>query len=145
MIFNIYYSHEAFAMAPPQDTDDIIRSFNPDTYTRHELDGKPISKIDKPISTVDKPKCWYQGSKRFVTDYYGYREYQGRDAYGYFHQLQNLDKGTQVEPLSFTKNVYDNSYNSSKNPDYQVTNNGINSNYQGSKCKPEHAFVSLLL
>jgi hypothetical protein len=44
-------------MSPPQDTDDIIRSFNPDTYTRHELDGNPISKVDKPTSNVDKPRC----------------------------------------------------------------------------------------
>jgi hypothetical protein len=57
IIFNIYYPHEAFAMAPSQDADDVIRSFNPDTYTRHELDGNPISKVDKPTSNTDKPKC----------------------------------------------------------------------------------------
>lgn len=130
MLFNILFPHEAFAMAPTQDTDDVIRSFDPDTYTRHELDGKPIPKIDK-------PKCWWQ-KKRFAIDYYGHKEYQGRDAYGYYHQPQNLDKGTQVEPLSFTKSAYDNYYNSSNNPDYQVSGNRINSNYQGSRCKPEH-------
>ena len=57
ILFNISFPHEAFAMSPPQDTDDVIRSFNPDTYTRHELDGKPISNVDKPTSNVDKPKC----------------------------------------------------------------------------------------
>lgn len=133
MIFHIYYPHEAFAMSPPQDTDDVIRSFNPDTYTRHELDGNPISKIDKPTSNVDKPRFYH---RRFVTDYYGYKEYQGKDAYAYFHKPQSLDKGTQVEPLSFTKSVYNNSYNSSNNPDYQVSDN--RTNYQVSKCKPEH-------
>lgn len=145
IIFNILFPHEAFAMSPPQDTDDVIRSFNPDTYTRHELDGKPISNVDKPTSNVDKPKCWWQ-KKRFALDYYGYREYQGRDAYAYYHQPQNLDKGTQVEPLSFTKNVYENSYNSSNNPDYQISDNHTNSNYNKlvgksldkSICKPEH-------
>jgi hypothetical protein len=70
-------------------------------------------------------------------DYYGHREYQGRDSYGYYHQPQNLHKGTQVEPISFTKNVYDNSYNSSNNPDYQVSHNRTNSNHQVFKCKPE--------
>lgn len=30
--------YEVFAMGP----DDIIKSFNPDTYIRHELDGIPI-------------------------------------------------------------------------------------------------------
>jgi len=142
MIFHIWLPHEAFAMAPPQDTDDVIRSFNPDTYTRHELDGKPIS-------NVDKPKCWWQ-KKHFTVDYYGHREYQGRDAYGYYHQPQNLDKATQVEPLSFTKNVYDNTQNSNyttpytcNNPDYQVSDNRTNFNYYGgkaldkSRCKPE--------
>jgi hypothetical protein len=34
-------------MDPPRDNEDVIKSFNPDTYTRHELDGKPIV----------KPKC----------------------------------------------------------------------------------------
>jgi hypothetical protein len=47
IIFNIYYSHEAFAMAPPLDTDDVLRSFNPDSYVRHELDGNPVSKVEK--------------------------------------------------------------------------------------------------
>lgn len=128
IISNIWFPHEAFAMSPPQDTDDIIRSFNPDTYTRHELDGKPISK-------VDKPRCWWQKG-RFVTDYYGHREYIGRDAYGYYHKPQSLDKSTQVEPLSFTKSVYDNYYNSSNNPDYQLSDN--RTNYPVFKCKPEH-------
>jgi cellulose synthase/poly-beta-1,6-N-acetylglucosamine synthase-like glycosyltransferase len=54
ILFNIYYPHEVFAMAPPQDTDDIIRSFNPDTYTRHELDGNPITKVDKPTYNEGK-------------------------------------------------------------------------------------------
>jgi hypothetical protein len=48
IIFNICFPHEAFAMSPPQDTDDVIRSFDLDTYNRHELDGKPISKVEKP-------------------------------------------------------------------------------------------------
>jgi hypothetical protein len=42
--------------------------------------------------------------------------------------------------LSFTKSVYDNSYNSSNNPDYQVSDN--RTNYQVSKCKPEHELHS---
>jgi hypothetical protein len=71
-------------------------------------------------------------------DYYGHREYQGRDAYAYYHQPQSLDKGTQVESLGSPKNVYDNSYNSSNNPDYKVSDNHTNYNYQRSKCKPEH-------
>jgi hypothetical protein len=45
MISNIFFPHEAFAMEP--NTDDIIRSFNPDTYNRHELDSKPISNVNK--------------------------------------------------------------------------------------------------
>ena len=128
ILFNISFPHEAFAMSPPQDTDDVIRSFNPDTYIRHELDGKPILK-------VDKPKCWYQGRSRFSVDYYGRREYQGRDAYGYFHPPQNLDKATQVEPLSSTKAIYDNPYDTSNNPDYQLSDNRTNSNHQEAKCK----------
>jgi len=130
IIFSIIFPHEAFAMSPPQNTDDVTKIFNPDNYIRHELDGNPISKIDK-------PKCWWQKG-RFVTDYYGHKEYQGKDAYGYYHQPQNLHKGTQVEPLSSTKSVYDNYYNTSNNPDYQVLDNRTNFNYQGSKCKPEH-------
>lgn len=126
IIFNIWFPHEAFAMAPPLDTDDVLRSLNPDSYIRHELDGNPVSK-------VEKLKCWYQSKSRFSTDYYGNREYQGRDAYGYFHQPQNLDKATQVEPLSSTKTVYDNPYNTSNNPDYQVSDNHANSNHQESK------------
>jgi hypothetical protein len=35
-------------MEPIKDTEDVLKSFNPDTYTRHELDGKPIFKADKP-------------------------------------------------------------------------------------------------
>ena len=130
MIFNICFPHEAFAMSPPQDTEDVIRSFNPDTYIRHELDGKPILK-------VDKPKCWYEGRSHFSVDYYGHREYQGKDAYGYFHPPQNLDKATQVEPLSSTKTVYDHSYNTSNNPDYQLSDNHTNSNHHESKSKQE--------
>jgi hypothetical protein len=68
----------------------------------------------------------------------------GKDAYRYFHQPQNLDKATQVEPLSFTKCVCDNSYNNSNNPDYQLSDNRNNyqisdnrTTYQQSKCKPE--------
>jgi len=139
IIFNILFPHEAFAMAPPQDTDDVLRSFNPDSYLRYELDGNPVSK-------VEKLKYWDKSKSRFITDFYGSREYRGRDAYGYFHQPQNLDKATQVEPLSFTKNAYDNSYNSKSYSDYPVSNNRTNTNYQElagksidkSKCKPEH-------
>ena len=138
IIFNIWFPNEAFAMSPPQDTDDVIRSFNPDTYTRHELDGKSISKVDKSFPKVDKPRFManFKPSPCFRTDYYGYVEYMRDDAYGYYHKPQNLDKATQVEPLSFTKGVYENSYNSSNNPDYQLSDN--RTNYQGSKCKPEH-------
>jgi hypothetical protein len=46
-----------------------------------------------------------------------------------------LDKATQVEPLNPTKTVYDNYYNTCNNPDYQVSDNRINSSYQESKCK----------
>ena len=95
VLFNIISPNEAFAMEP--NTDDVIRSFNPDSYIRHELDGKSIT----------KPKCLYQGRSRFAVDYYGHKEYQGRDAYGYYHQPQNLYKATQVEPLSSTKTVYE--------------------------------------
>jgi hypothetical protein len=57
-----------------------------------------------------------------------------------------LDKATQIEPLSSTKTVYDNSYNSKNYPDYPVSNNRTNTNYQELagksldkfKCKPEH-------
>jgi len=112
-------------MDPPRDTDDVIRSFNPDTYIHHELDGKPLK--------VDKPKCWYQARSPFAVDYYGHREYQGRDAYGYYHQPQNLYKGTQVEPLCFNKNVYDNPYNTCNNPDYQVSDNRTNYQELGGK------------
>src|SRR5437764_13520782 len=120
-------------MSPPQDTDDVIRSFNPDTYTRHELDGKPVLKVDHP--KVDKPRFMsnFKPTPRFATDYYGHREYMHDDAYGHFHKPQNCDKATQVEPFSFTKSVCDNSCN---NPDYQVSYN--RTNYQGYKCKPEH-------
>lgn len=134
IIFNIWFPHEAFAMSPPQNTDDVLRSFNPDSYVRHELDGNPISK-------VEKLKCWYQGKSRFTTDYYGNREYRGRDAYGYFHQPQNLDKATQVEPLSSTKTVYDNPYNTSNNPDYQVSDNRTNYNHQKPKAKNVNSLV----
>lgn len=113
-------------MSPPLDTDDVLRSFNPDSYVRHELDGNPISK-------VEKLKCWYNSKSRFTTDYYGNREYQGKDAYGYYHKPQNLDKATQVESLSSTKTVYDNPYKTSNNPDYQVSDNRTNSNYQKAK------------
>ena len=105
MIFNICFPHEAFAMEPPKNTHDVIKSFNPDTYTRHELDGTPIPKIDKP--RINLPKS------RFAIDYYGHKEYMRSDAYGYFHRPQNLDKSIQVEPTSFSKSVYDNSYNNS--------------------------------
>jgi hypothetical protein len=47
IIFNICFPHEAFAMAPPLDTDDVLRSFNPDSYIRQELDGNPVSKVEK--------------------------------------------------------------------------------------------------
>ena len=150
LLFNIWFPHEAFAMEP--NTDDVIRSFDPDTYTRHELDGKPISNVDKPISNVDKSKCWW-GKKRFAIDYYGQKEYQGRDAYGYYHPPQNLNKATQVEPLNYNKNVYDNPYDirnpdysklyTSNNPDHQVSDNRTNYNCQELggkavyKCKPE--------
>ena len=130
IIFNICFPHEAFAMAPPLDTDDVLRSFNPDSYIRQELDGNPVSK-------VEKLKYWDQSKSRWYTDFYGSREYIGKDAYGYFHPPQNLDKATQVEPLSTTKTVYENPYNTSNNPDYQVSDNRTNSNPQESKCKPE--------
>jgi hypothetical protein len=130
VLFNIISPNEAFAMEP--DTD-VIRSFNPDSYISHELDGKPIT----------KQKCLYQGKSRFTVDYYGHKEYQGRDAYGYYHQPQNaygyyhepqnLDKATQVEPLSSTKTAYDNRYNTCNNPDYQVSDNRTNFNHQGYK------------
>ena len=125
MIFNICFPHEAFAMEP--NIDDVITSFNPDTNNCHELDSKPISNIDK-------SKCWW-GKKRFAIDYYGHKEYQGRDAYGYYHPPQNLDKATQVEPLSSTKAVYESSINTCNNPDYQVSDNRTNFNHQGSKYK----------
>jgi hypothetical protein len=47
MIFNICFPHEAFAMSPPLDSDDVLRSFNPDSYIRCELDGNPVSKVEK--------------------------------------------------------------------------------------------------
>jgi hypothetical protein len=34
-------------MAPPLDTDGVLRSFNPDSYIRYELDGNPVSKVEK--------------------------------------------------------------------------------------------------
>jgi hypothetical protein len=46
-----------------------------------------------------------------------------------------LDKVTQVEPLSPTKTVYENYFNTCNNPDYQVSDNRVNSSYQESKCK----------
>jgi len=139
IIFNIWFPHEAFAMAPPLNTDDVLRSFNPDSYIRYELDGNPVSK-------VEKLKYWDKSKSRFITDFYGSREYIGKDAYGYFHPPQNLDKATQVEPISSTKTVYENPYNTSSNPDYQVSDNRTNTNYHElagksldkSKCKPEH-------
>lgn len=128
IIFNIWFPNEAFAMAPPLDTDDVLRSFNPDSYIRHELDGNPVSK-------VEKLKYWDQSKSPFTTDYYGHREYIGKDAYGYFHKPQNLDKATQVEPLSSSKIVYENPYNTSKNPDYQVSDNCTSSNSKEPKAK----------
>lgn len=130
IIFNVWFPHEAFAMSPPQDTDDVIRSFNPDTYIRHELDGNPVSKINI-------PECLNPGKKHlpvdygqkelFGKDYYGKTEYLGKDAYGYFHSPQNLNKGTQVEPLTTSKTISDNS----PNIDYSTK-------YRGTKCKPEY-------
>jgi hypothetical protein len=38
IVFNILFPHEVFAMDP----DNLVRSFNPDTYIRHELDGTPV-------------------------------------------------------------------------------------------------------
>ena len=139
IIFNIWFPHEAFAMAPSLDIDGVLRSFNPDSYIRYELDGNPVSK-------VEKLKYWDQNKSRWYTDFYGTREYRGKDAYGYFHQPQNLDKATQVEPLSSTKTAYDNPYKASNNTDNQVSPNRTNTNYQElagksidkSKCKPEH-------
>src|SRR6266480_7614688 len=45
-IYSVYIficPHEAFAMEPH----DILRSFNPDTYIYHEIDGTPINNTDK--------------------------------------------------------------------------------------------------
>lgn len=40
----IIFPQEVFAMEP----EDVFKFFNPDTYISHELDGKPISKLDVP-------------------------------------------------------------------------------------------------
>jgi hypothetical protein len=79
-------------------------------------------------------------------DYYGYKEYQGRDAYGYFHQpkSQDLDTVHQVKFTGSNKNVYYNPYSICKNTDYQTSDNytpyrpvcqELNSK---PICKPEH-------
>jgi len=61
MIFNIWYPHEAFAMAPPKD---------------------------------------------WIIDYYGNKQYMGKDAYGHFN--------CSVKPYDFENTSWD----KSKNPDY---------------------------
>jgi hypothetical protein len=43
IIYFIVFPHEVFAMEP----NEVIRSFNPDTYIRHELDSTPIHGSNK--------------------------------------------------------------------------------------------------
>jgi hypothetical protein len=71
IVFNIYYPHEAFAMAPPKDY-----------FT--------------------------------VVDYYGNKEYMGKDAYGHFN--------CQVKPLDI-ENTY---LGKSRNPDYTIPDKPVN-------------------
>lgn len=42
LTYFIVFPQEVFAMEPEA----VLKSFNPDTYIRHELDGKPIYKLD---------------------------------------------------------------------------------------------------
>ncbi len=53
-IYSVYIficPHEAFAMEPH----DILRSFNPDTYIYHEIDGTPIELRD----TMGDPRTYH--------------------------------------------------------------------------------------
>jgi len=128
VLFNFLSPNEAFAMEPPLNTD-ALRSFSHDSYLRYELNGNPASKLEK-------LKYWDQINSRWYIDYYdGTRRYKGEDPYGFFHPPQNVDKATQVEPLSSTKTVYDNSYKASSNPTNQVSHNSGNYNYHDPKAK----------
>ena len=89
---------------------------------------------------MEPPKDW-------IIDYYGNKQYVGPDAYGYYHPPQSLYKGNQIEP----KIVYDNPYNTSNNPDYQLPYNRINYNpveldgkiLDKHVCKPEQKELHL--
>ena len=102
-------------MSPPQDAEDVLKSFDPDTYIRHELDGKPIPKYSIP-------------KNRFVVDYYGNREYVGRDPYGFFNKptdLHNTERIPQSLSPKYHQN-YSSCYDTSHNPDYQLSDNQSN-------------------
>ena len=70
------FPQEAFAMDP----DPVLKSFNPDTYLRHELDGTPICESDR-----------YESNK------YRYRSYNNKETYhlesndNNFPRIQELD------------------------------------------------------
>lgn len=100
-------------------SENVIKSFDPDTYIRHELDGKPILKLDIPVQNKpklyiptqddsrvympikDRPLFHYKPSSRFAIDYYGNKEYMRDDAYGYFHKsAQSHNTETDISVVS---------------------------------------------
>jgi hypothetical protein len=95
----------------------------------------------------------------FIEDYYGNKEYTGKDSYGYFNQvlkpkhssnISGLDNNTTVQKYSY-QNV-NNPYTYTKNPDYNLssdfTKHGLSSkpvyheleanSLHKPSCKPEH-------
>jgi len=61
IIYFIVFSHEVFAMEP----NEILRSFNPDTYIRHELDGTPIH-VSGRVKNYSHSRDYYHLSDRYV-------------------------------------------------------------------------------
>jgi hypothetical protein len=64
----------------------------------------------------------------FITDYYGNKEYVGKDAYGHFHKpstqpviQSNIQPISEVNSSTSVHKPYY-SINSTQNPDYQVDN-----------------------
>jgi hypothetical protein len=68
IIYFIVFPQEAFCMTPQE----VIRSFDPDTYIRHELDGKPIHGSDKvryySYGTDTYKEVIYESDSRHIDD-----------------------------------------------------------------------------